>query len=775
MAPRPTLALWTLAAAALVAAVAAPSSAQPVPPVLARPTPQQLATQIAELDRAMRRAPDPAERKRLGEEVEKVRHQLGPYDITGARNRCQAMWHDSAIDALEIEVKRYSGRTGTTAPAPALDLKLHTRRMALACLVRGWRIFDGPYKYQLDAFGAYLANNLRTLDTLADSVGSWAAKEAKLDDSSDEKAAYKAALEKVKLGIEPMARIAEAMTKAPPDQEAELVPLLGEFLAGLRAVRDADQYVQDFAKNKGKPAGEAAPGADATAEAEAPPMTAEEKARLAKVKEMAGKLGDDWAAIAGNLERYATAAENGFQVPSARPRARELLDQIEKAARLAEGLSTSKVVPPEYVKTRISDLTRAFELIESPVTRQRGYARLADAWQEDSLRRHIEAAGLPPATAAGIVYAYYVVGVEPSSLDAEAEDIALARQARAGAAAVANGLEKSANWPPKDMAPRLLECYKRLDATFRGEVDAAGKSFPTNRVSGVPLLVSAGHRFADLDLIVRADRVVKALTKYRPAKANAVFSQACTAAQDLILKSTTPAAPRNALVAIITPFEDLDKFPMPDPDQMKAVNALVGRSYGGAVGVLTQDLATGIDAASTGMPGALAQAKEAQFLFGLLRHRAAAETYHLAKAPVSNLLAFSIPEKVWTPCLETLDRKLAGAFAQYAKEGRGKTPWIRITGDWDTLSLPVAVAQRMTLDARTEGEKDLDLLLMNLDHAATPTALTRSWQGWLVGYHATEAAVALNAGLDGVFAYHLSYVRQFDAAFRRATLEPAKK
>ena len=89
----------------------------------------------------MAAAPE-AQRKALQEELELVRHRMGPYDANGVRVRCQAMWHDAQIEALAADIKRLV-LVHDSAPTPANDLRLSTRHVAAKCLEQGWAMPSG--------------------------------------------------------------------------------------------------------------------------------------------------------------------------------------------------------------------------------------------------------------------------------------------------------------------------------------------------------------------------------------------------------------------------------------------------------------------------------------------------------------------------------------------------------------------------------------------------------------------------------------------------------
>jgi len=768
-----------------------------------RPTLQQLANQAADLEKAMRRAADPVERKRFLEELEKVKHHMGPFDPSGARVKCQAMWHDAALHALDADIKRLAA----TPAAAASEAHLHARRMAAACLTHGWRIYDGRTKYQVDVFGEYLWNNIRMLDTLFDAIAASAAKQAKLDPAGEDAAVAKPALEKAKTGIAEMRKAADAMAKAGPEAEADLVPLLADFLQGLTAVREADLALAEQSRKKGK----ASAASAETLAPEPPPMTAQEKDQLAKVKDIAGRLkGDAWAPVSADLARFAAAVEAGFQVPSARPKAHELLQQIRQAAGLADAVNGSKVAYPEHVKRCQEELAAIFQLIAKPAGRQRGYTRLAAAVQDDRFRRVVESAGLSAATAKGLLLGYYQVlpelnavidaaaaaaaataaGTPPATPPPTAEAVATAtQQARAlriSGDAIAATLEKMAAWPPKDMTPKLPECYTREETLFRGEVDGAAAAMSARpdsaggagaRAAAIQQLAVAAERAADLALVVRADVVVKVVLKYRPGRAQAMYAQVLRACQELVVRSAQPAAPRQALETLVRPFENLDKFPLAEPEYARSVNAIAGRVYPSAVGMFLLDVGTGIDAAGAADPSGLTAALSVRPLFGLVRMRVVADACRLERAGAANLVTFSFPDRVWGPFVKALDPKMQILLVDYARNGRlrASPSLLRTAAALDDVYGAVACSQRLSLDARPEGQADVDFLLRNLDRAAVASPTTEAYYGWITGYHAIEAAATLDAGFDAVSEYHRAILRSYHDSLRATDLDPGRQ
>lgn len=179
----------------------------------------------------------------------------------------------------------------------------------------------------MDAFGQYLVNNTRVLDALFESLSAAQAREAKAVPEAGDRTAAKAALEKAREGIEQMGKAADSMTAAPSD--TALVPLLGQFVHGLVAAREAEAVLQADEQTKDKAKEDETGPEDETQEpVEPPPMTEQEKTRIAKVKAAAAGLvespvatgleGEDWTRISRYLERFAAAVEAGFTVTRAR-------------------------------------------------------------------------------------------------------------------------------------------------------------------------------------------------------------------------------------------------------------------------------------------------------------------------------------------------------------------------------------------------------------------------------------------------------------------------
>ncbi|MCX5683662.1 MAG: hypothetical protein NT049_08260, partial [Planctomycetota bacterium] len=509
---------------------------------------------------------------------------------------------------------------------------------------------------------------------------------------------------------------------------------------------------------------------------EPPPMTAAEKNSIESIRRIMARLkGEAWAYTVSGMERYVGAVENGVQLPIARPKARELLANLETLAALAEGLDASKAAYPEYVQMRQKQLEPVFLGMMDAESRPAAYARLDAMWKDDEFRRQVDAGGLPPASAQGLMRAFY--DVVPRLLRDATDGAAPQGQAiRAACLAVAGLFEKATAGPPKDMTPALRDGYLRLQKDFRSEVEAAGAALPADTAGGVAKLTAAAGAAHGMDLLVRTDAALKAIAKHKVSRGQTLIAQALRLAQDMAIKQgAEAAAAAQTLELFIQSFEELGRFPMPEQDLARTVNALVGRAYGPASTALNQALGAGLDAAAGGDPVPLRQALAAQNMFGLLRRRAQAAAYHLDKAPTTNLATFSVPENVWSKFVPTLDKKMQEAFAQYGSQGATRAPYIAAMAEWDYVYADVIAGVRMTQDGRLEGEADLDLLMRNLERATLASPDRQAANLWAVGYHATEAAVSLAAGFDTVAAWHRNLMRGCDAALRTVDLAPAKR
>ena len=751
-----------------------PAPPEPVPPEAAPLTVQQLSERLTELEQTLRRTQNPQARQRLLEELEEIRHQAGPTDVAGNRVHPKAMWHDQALERLEGDIKRLSGG-GDTAGATAADSvlatirrgRLQVRRMARACLEHGWRLGPCDAKYQVDVFGQYLANNLPVLDRVFQRLSSL----PRAAPAEGEAEAGPSVPEGVSEGIAVMTEAADALADATPARTVSVdpVPLLARFTEGLVQVRDAVEAAG--AKAAPAPSGDAASGGDGApaggeSDAEPPPITDAERERLAAVRAAAEGLdGDAWAPVRECLLKYATIIEAGFSVASARPKARELLTPVAEAADYARRLAASRLLTPEVLAACRQDLARVLESMERPMLRADACAWLSRLLTHDLLRRRLEEAKVDAEAVKPLVAAYY--GQKSEQENAPVEDIQFAHTCRS----ISSALGRMASWPPDGMAPGLRQCYDRqADRVLRG-IEAAGRALPEDREQGVARLASAGAKAGDLALIVRADAVVQAVRRYRPARAAAMVEQVTEAAKALVFRTDGAAEPRTWLQNLVRPFEDLAAFPAPDAMVSRSLVRLLGRGFTASTTKLSHDLGAAIDAAATGDPAPLLAIMRAKGLFGLARKRALADAARLERADVANLVAFSVPEEVWKTFCDQLDRQLRAMFAEFL-QGYDQGRWLTVPAMLEATYGPVLSAQRLTLDARSAGESDLHFLVRNLQRSAVADPPDDTRAAWVVGYHATEAAVAALAEFDNVADWHRHQMAEASAPLAQVDLVP---
>ena len=835
------------------------------------PTLASLTHQAAALQEDIRRSRNPDARQRLLQRLELVYHQMGPTDAAGDRIHCQAMWHDRTLERLEQEMKRMVGRDLPLAEAHGTALVRHgrlaVRRMARACLTHGWRLYDGPEKYQVDAFGQYLANNMETLDRLihrlsgltvpseAAPAGAAAGAPAEtgpagapaesgvVDDdapatapdeppatapdeppaaapaeppasatpaaagaeaaetidpaaddaagpaeagSADAAPAEKGAtvaqppkvedlspLGRARRGLAAMEEAADALAAMPSDPPEALLAPLGAFMEGLVAVREAAEGVAAPAESpdeEGQPA-------------ESPSMTEAEAARLAAVREAAAALakmgeegdeseGPSWAGVARYLERFAAMIEAGFTVASARPKARELLEQTDRAARLARDIAASPLIDDALRTERGDDLLKALTQVGRPVYRASGYALLDRLERLDGFRRRVQALGVSLEVGRGLVRAHDQVAPKWRN-STSADAVRGGTTMLSTSAGIVRTLERMGGWPPENMAPSLRTCYDRQQTLFLREAETAGARAAEDPREALPMLRAASRRGSDLALIVRAETVVQAIKRYRPRQAGSMYQHVLQASQALVVSPDEAERSRSRLDGLIRPFEALERFPAPDPARQRTLTRLIGQAYGAAVTKLSRDIGAGINLAADGDPMALRVAMRADALFRLARKRALAEEGRLQQADVTNLSAFSMPAEVWASFHTGLDRRLKALFAVYVRGGRDRD-WYAEPPALEAVFGPVSGAQRLTLDARFPGEAPLNFLMRNLHRVAVPDAADRARDGWAVGYHVTEAAAAALGDFDVVADWHRRRLRPYRGRLDRVDLSVPK-
>jgi len=719
------------------------------------PSLESLTRQAAELHREIHREHDPEDRKERLEELELVHHQMGPTDANGKRIRCRAMWHDQALDRLREQMKRLTDPKASPAEARGETLvrlaRFTVRRMARTCLAHGWRIYTGPEKYQVDVFGQYLANNLPTLDKLMKPLSGLSAPAPGGAESGGKETLP---LAKARAGLVKMIEAAETLTETPSDRPKALIPPLGTFLEGLAAVREAVLAAEPGEADEAPPA-EAEPKPP-----KPPPMTEAEKERVAALQKAAKALDEaDWADLADHIEHFASMIEAGFKVSAARPKARELLGRIERAADLARSLAASTLLEEDRLGKRHQELLQALNDMAQPAKRRKGYARLAQLEEADAYRRGVEEADLGRQAGQGLLRARNKLAPQWKHSDSSGavED---GRALASACASIGRTLERMQGGPPDDMAAKLQECYRRQKGSFLGAAKSAGERVLRDPRKALPAMQVAARRGEDLALIVRAKILIQAIKRYRPPKGGAMYQRVLRWTRGLAAGSANTEEARDQLGDLIRPFEALERFPKPESAHQLTLTRLLGKVYVAAVAKLSRDLRAGINYAAAGNPSPLWYALRPDDLFRLARTRALAEKTHLQQAGVANLAAFSMPPGLWTKFHKGIDRHLQAMFAAYAG-GRKTNLWRTEPPTLETVYRLVVAAQRLTLQARSPAETDLDFLMRNLQRVAMPNPPDRASDAWRVGYHVTEAAVTTAADIDTVAAWHRRQMRYY--------------
>ena len=767
--------MWRMAVAATVVAswcaVAWGQAEEAIPePKPKAPTLRTLTSQAEGLEQAIRQTTSHDARKRLLERLEMVRHQMGPTDAAGRRVHCQAMWHDRALEQLERDVTRLSPgaaeATRTDGRTLVCQARLQVRRMAQACLTHGWRLAAVPEKYQVDVFGQYLANNLATTDGLLQRLTSLPPAEAEGEGAAADPASRRA---RILAGLARMTRAADTLAAAGDGADPKaLVPPLGEFVAGLDAVHAAVEGLKAPTPEEGDPSATEPPDDGP------PPMTEAEKQRIAEIRQTAASLTDaEWADVKELLDRYAAMIEAGFTVPSARPKVREMLGQIGRTTTLVRGLTASRVVPAEYVASCQKRLTKYLGYVGQASLRADAYTWLTGVWDHDATRRRIEGQGLPDNVASGLLYAYYVLQYKQNEAQTSAGRKAEGDLWRA-CKSILGTMDRMAAWPPAGMDPRLKACYDRQAGVFHRSVETAVAVVKGDASEAVAAFEAADNRGDDLALLIRAESVVQAIKTYRPSQAGAMYARMIQAAQGLAQDPRTVTEARRDLYRLVRPFEDLESFPTPDPADRRALSRLLGRTYTVAVTKLSRELGAGINAAAAGDPRLLARALRCKALFRLARKRARAERGNLNGVSVSNLAPFSVPADVWMTFRSGVDRQLKAMFADYVR-GAEDADWYAMPGALESVYGPVLAGQRLTVEARSPGEPPMGFLLRNLGRAAVTDPSAKAQNGWVVGYHAVEAAVATLAELDGVAGWHRGEMRRARGYLDQVDLVPDGK
>ena len=787
---RAVLAAAVLAAigmAGAMALAAAPPAKHPPPAAKppAEPTRAEVLTKrLRDLENKLRTGSekDPDLRKRLPDDIEKTKQELGPHDSSGARIHPQAMWHDVAIDTLDAEIKRFSMRAKAGgAGAAALDARIDARRMAQVCLTRGWT-WGHPLKYQFDAYGQYLANNMAVIDGVFDDVAAALTKETTLAPTAPDHDAFVAALAEARNGIAAMEKAVNQFANTDPRADGgrtKIVAALRLFADALQTVYEAEGTCRELSEKQKTPAAAPAAGAPPGETPPPPPgLTDEDKTRLEMIRAVAAGLDDakGWLNIRTALERFATVAEQGLQVPRARAGAMEMLDCLFQAAEYCQGLARSKSASPALIAKRQKALEEAFGYLEKKEYRRDGYGLLHNIAAGDHLRRALDTGPLSPDASQGLLSAAelsYRVFKDPNA----------GEQCGADASTIIRIVGQLRHWPPEDMTPQMLPMYKPFADVFIQSAETAGKMPQTAPDELCQPFAMAALFGRDLERLIRIDQAVRLVAQYAPARASTMHDQLIKQFEGFA--QSVLASKRDERIKFdefIKPILRLANLQLPTAEQTAIAMKLSGNTYKNAVTIFARDLANGLTWASPskGTATGLEAALEAEAMFRLLRHRSVAETIGLGRAGTANLDAFSLPEKTWGMFLTAQDQHLRHVMMQYAAtDPRSKKPSAAFLGAWNQVYCWVAAAQRLTGPTRRAGETEMDVLLRHLGRVSDPSPPDSARRGWIAGYHATEAAMALTAGFDYVAAWHRMAVSEWggpdvDRELGAAVLDPMK-
>jgi len=443
---------------------------------------------------------DPQRRQELADRIEQYKHEMGPYDEKGMPLHPSAMWHATAIGSLKEEVKRLESRP---RPAPAsifaANLRIHTRRMAATCLERGWDWRGERPRFQFDAFGSYLANNLGTTDALGDALAVWIAKEAILTTGPSGEA-FKAALADAWSALERLGKTAEHFASAPSRRESDRRALAadpGQFAQALDALSEAKSALEAL-EAKASAGGEGAAGQE-PAPPEAPQLTEDDKARLEKIRRLAAELEEPvWATIRSDLERFARVAESALGVRQTRAKALDLAEHLERGAQYARDLAKSKSAYPEYLDQGRGGLERALQMLGEKSRRQEGYAGIRRLQAEARPRRVLDASPLDPAVCQNVLRASAI----PQETFLEKGNSQLWEDFRGALWRTIGTLEKMPTWSSETAADRLAGQYPAFSKAFLDAVGRAGASAAPTTEDLPKLFADAADAGQDLERIV---------------------------------------------------------------------------------------------------------------------------------------------------------------------------------------------------------------------------------------------------------------------------------
>jgi len=742
----------------IVAAFLCAGAAAQAPP---SPGLKDLTQQAAERQGKLAKARDPVEKKRLANELETLKHRMGPVDADGKPVRPSAMWHAQTLESLEAEIRRLTETgTGAAASTPGTQGRLHARRMAAACLGLGWAAPDGAAKYQADAFGAYLANNLAALDALFRDLDASGHPPGKPDAPPPDDATGRA-LAQAKDGLKQMADAADAVAKAPVPEPKDLPTSLGLFVKGFRTAQEAGAAVRAARGTAPGPASAAKQAAPAPIGPGTFALTAEQKGQLAKIRQVAAGLQDEaWLPIRKCLEEYAQAAEQGLQVGSVRAKSLDMLVHTHMAAQTIEGIhQPSRLVPPGYAETWRERLQGALLNLKGRDEWGVVHKEIQGKFHLEKVCRALEESPVSVRAAQGYLFTYDTRNKVLAPLFpnvAHTELISSDRFWRDARDNLLGLLGRTNQWPPKDMPPPLKQLYAAHAAIFIKTVEDTGRLCGSDLQAAIPRTREALGYGKDLERLVRAAQVLRTVPQRVPACAKVLSDCILKDAADMVKDPKN----RNRFDDLIKPLETMERLGAIDPKSAPAAARIGGPPYKVALALLNRQMTQGVEAVCKGDSKALGKALEPVWMFDLLRWRAQTESPPLNKINLANLIAFSVPETTWKQYLKGLDRSLQAAFAEYADRAASPTVTPPLAAGEELCGLVLKV-QEMTLDAAGAGSSDLDLLLINLGQVAGADPPEPAWHAWAVGHHLTEAAASASAGFDETAAWHSNQIRTY--------------
>jgi len=729
---------------------------------------ERLTGGIRSAEKKLRAEKDPDKRRDLINGLETAKHELGPKDSAGNRITCQAMWHDAALRDVETAIRRLGLRSRPKGGAAvALDARLAVRRMAAIGLARGWYYSDSnvPAKYQFDALGTYLYNNLPAIDQLFDEVAAHLARETAPVPEGPGRQAMLNALGKVKDGIGHMAKAVDdfgTIDTSTSSGRAKRMKTLPAFVDGLRTVYEAERALAELAERTKATEMDGQAPADAEPP-EAAALTEAHKAAIGKAVGLITSIqGQGWEAVRTKLQQFVTIAESGLKVTSSRKKAEQLLHVLTATAEYIKELAGSKSAYPEYVAQRQESLTETLGYLAHPTYRRGQISRLRLMFKGDGDRRALDRSPLSPEACRGLMQAKRIPeSAFGSDSKAYYPHYAFLKHVESIVAV----LGTVSQWPPPDMAGQLEPLCSQSVTAFRKAAEALGKA-PRDDIEAFGEAVSeVGGLAGDLKRLVKADQAVKAAAKYAPTQAGLLYGQLVKRMEKIILDpSADKKALRTDLDEFFGPFRELAELRLPGPEHSQTAVQLVGAGYKAAVNRLGTSLARNLTSAAKGNATWLGETLDARTMFHLLRHRVVAEQGGFAKTPTANLDAFSIPGKPWTQFVAALDKRLRSVLTRYGTmRGSGQTA-AQGLGNWDRVYCAIAAAQYPTPAARQPDETEMDFLMRHLERAADPNPPDEVWLPWAVGYHSLEAAVCLASGYDGTAGWHLDqlgYIRRY--------------